>query len=185
MVHRGHHEGDADSFKRAFHDVGTDHDVDAKLGQRVGCAGLRGQVAVAVLCHADACACDDEGCGGRNVECALAIAPGANDVHRAFWSSDRVAFGAHDAGGGGDFLDGFATGAERHQKAAHLARGGRAVEKRLEGAFGFFPGQRPFGGDADQRAQVIAHAGTPSGTLALSRKVRSIWWPCSDAMDSG
>ena len=36
-----------------------------------------------------------------------------------------------------------------------------------------------------ERLQRIAHAGTFRGTFALSRKVRSIWWPCSEAMLSG
>ena len=46
-------------------------------------------------------------------------------------------------------------------------------------------GQRPVGGKPDQRAQVVAHAAAPSGTCAPSRKFRSIWCPCSEAMLSG
>ena len=96
-----------------------------------------------------------------------------------------MAFGPHHTRGGGDFRDGFTAGPQRHQQPAHLAGRGRAFKQSLERQFGLGAGQRPVGGKADQRAQIVAHAGTANGTFAVSRNVRNNLCPCSEAIDSG
>jgi len=159
------------------------HHVDAKLRQGIRRAGFRRQVAVAVLRHRDARAGDDEGRGGRYVERALAVAAGADDVHCPFRRAHGIALRQHDPRGGGDFLDRFAAGPERHEEAAHLGGRRGPLEQRLERALGLCPIQGPFRRKPDERAQVVAHAGALSGTWASSRKVRSSRWPCSEAID--
>jgi hypothetical protein len=95
MVHRRHHEADPGLGQAAFHHLGADHHVQAQFGQRIGRAGFRRQVAVAVLGHRHAGAGDDEGRRGRDVQRALAVAAGADDVHRARGRPHGVAFRPH------------------------------------------------------------------------------------------
>ena len=63
--------------------------------------------------------------GGRDVERALAVAAGADDVDGALGGADAQALGAHHRGGAGVFGDGLAAGAQRHQEAADLRRAWR------------------------------------------------------------
>ena len=125
--------------------------------------------------------CHDKGRGGGDVQRAHAVAAGAHDIHRVFRCADRIAFGAHDGGGGGVFLDRLTAGPERHQEPAHLAWRCLSLEQSLEGGFGLDTGQGPFGGGADQRFQCVTHVGSSTE----SRKFCNSLCPCSDAMDSG
>src|SRR5690606_7600541 len=86
----------------------------------------------------------------------------------------------HHRGGGGVFVDGLAPGAQRHQEAAHLRRGRVAGEEDGKRRLALGPGQGALDGGGEQ-GLATAHA----GTTARSRKLRSIAWPCSEAMLSG
>ena len=183
VVHRRHHEADAMGGKAAFHHLGADHDVQAHFGQHIRRPGFRRQVAVAVLGDRHARARHDKGGGGRDVQRSLAVAAGADDVHRAGGGGHRVALGAHHGRGGGIFIDRLASAAQGHQKTTHLGRGCRALEQGGKGDDSLVAGQGARGGDADQGFEAVGHAGV--ATFAASRKLRSSWWPCSEAMLSG
>ncbi len=116
----------------------------------------------------DARAGDDEGRRGRDVERALAVAAGADDVHRPFGRAHRVAFRAHHArrrrrsprpsrrgcaapSASRPSAPGVAAPSNRVSKA-------RSASARVSG---------PVGGQADQRAQVVAHAGTAAAPGAF------------------
>ena len=150
VVHRGHHEGDANGFNGLFNHFRSNHHVDAHLPQRVRRAGFGRQVAVAVFGHGHTGARHHKGRGGGNVQRAFAIATGANDIHCIRRCLHRIAFVAHHLGGGGVFLHRFATGAQRHQQAADLAGGGISVKQDAECLFGLIAGQGAFGGGVDQ-----------------------------------
>ena len=168
VVHRGHHEANAGLIQAALDHLGADHDVETHFGQRIRSTRFGTEVAVAVFGDWHACACDDEGGGGGDVERTLAVTAGANDVHGPRRRLDRIAFGAHHACGGGVFIDRFAAHAQRHQEPAHLGRGGCAFKERGEGGLGLSPSQGAGGSDADQGFEDVAHAGTRA--CAASRK---------------
>ena len=181
MVHRGHHKANPGLSQPTFHHRGADHDVDPKLTQSVRSPRFRRQVAVAVFGHWHACASHHKGGRGRDVQRPLAVAPGADDVHRPFGRVDRDTFGPHHRSGGGDFLHGFAPRAQGHQEPADLAGRGVTFEQNRERLFGLSAGQRPVGRRMDQGFKGVTHART--GTMF--RKLRSRACPCSDAMLSG
>jgi hypothetical protein len=121
-----------------------------------------------MLGHGNPRACDNKGGGGGDVQSALAITAGADDVHCPLGRADGIAFGAHDRGRGGVFIHRFAARAQRHQKPAHLRRCGHAFKQRAKGGLCLGPGQGAYGCDADQGFEDIAHAATRA--LAASRK---------------
>ena len=64
VMHRGHHEADASLAQRSLDHFRANHHLDPHLGHRIGSAGLRAQVPVAVLGNNDPRTGDDErGCG--------------------------------------------------------------------------------------------------------------------------
>ena len=107
------------------------------------------------------------GCG-RNIQCALAITAGTDDVHGAHGRAHGVAFGPHDGGGGGIFIDSLTACTQRHQKTANLAWGSLSIEQRLKGDLCFSAGQGTVGGCPNQGLQSRCHA----SSFAILRKLR-------------
>ena len=70
----------------------------------------------------------------------LAVAPGADDIHRIRRRTHGHAFGAHHGGGGGVFVHRFAAGAQGHQKAADLGGGRVTGEEDGKGRLGLSAG---------------------------------------------
>ena len=104
----GHHQDIGQAVHRRV-------DVDTKRGQNIGAAGPRGQRAVAVLGHGHTAAGDDEGHGRGHVQGPGAIAAGAANVDGTLRCLNRGHAGTHGADRAGDFGDGFAPHAHRHQ----------------------------------------------------------------------
>ena len=181
VVHRGHHETDAGGLQRLFNQFRADHHVDPQFGQHVRRPGFGTEVAVAMFGDHDARPRHHKGGGGRNVQRALGVTAGADDIHRAIGRGHPVAARPHHRGGSGIFIDGFAPCAQRHQQPAGLGGGGITGKQDVERLFGLGPGQGAAAGCGDQRFQRLAHAGTE----AKVRKLRKSAWPCSLAMDSG
>ena len=133
-------------------------DLDAERTQHVRRARARGERAVAVLGDRNAGARHDEGRAGRDVVGARRIAAGADHVDRVGGRGDAQHLLAHGGDRAGDFLDGLAAHAQRHQEAAHLRRRGLARHHAVEAARGLFAAQRGAGRRlGDQSFEVIGH----------------------------
>jgi len=184
VVHGRHHEADTGLGQRALDHLGAHAHLHAHLPQRIGGAAQRGEVAVAVLGHRHARARHDEGRGGGDVERALAVAAGADDVHRPLRRTDRDAARTHRGGGGGVFVHRFPPRAERHEEPADLARRGRALEEDAERLLRLRGGQRAVRCGGDDGLERLAHGrhragadgkaslgarGNDRGTFRLSR----------------
>ena len=75
---------------------------------------------------------------------------------------------AHRRHRAGDFVDGFAAHAQRHQEPAHLRGRGLAGHHAVEGGGRFFTRQRRAGGDfSDDRFEVVHRV--PSGVGVCSK----------------
>ena len=169
------------SCQAAFHHLGADHHVQAHLGQRIGRTRFRRQVAVAMLGHDHARTRHDKGRRGRDVQRALAVAAGADDIHRALRARAPALHLARITEAAAAYSSTVSPRVRSAIRKPPIWAGvPLAIEQRAEGRFSLGPGQGAGGGNADQGLQDIAHAGTRAS--AISRKLRSIWWPCSEAM---
>ena len=169
VMHRGHHKGDADLFQCALDHIHTHHHIDAQLAQSIGRAGLGAEIAVAMFGHRHAGSGHHESGCGRNIQCALAITAGADDVHGALRRAHGVAFGAHDGGRGRKFINRFSACAQRHQKTANLTWRCLTIEQCFKGDLRFSAGQGTVSGRSNQGLQSRCHA----SSFAMLRKLRS------------
>ena len=188
VVNLRHHEADIRLGQTPLGRRRPCHHVDPKLALHIRRARFRTGRAVAMLGHRHASPRHHEGGRRRDIERVHPVAAGADDVHRPFGRAHRDAFRAHRGGGGGIFRNAFAARPHRHQQPRDLRRACPTLEQDLERGFRLCPAQRPLGRRIDQRLHRIArraHAGTVRRTPASVRKLRSIWWPCCEAMDSG
>ena len=181
MMHGGHHEANADILHGMFNGLGIYHHVDPHFGQSVRSPGFGGEVTVAVFGHRDARTGHNK-CGrSRDIQRALAVSSGANNIHCAGRRLHRIAFCAHHTGSCRVFRHGFAACAQRHQQATDLCRSGFAIEQDFKCLFGLGFCQSAICSGAYQRFKMVAHA----DTFIVFRKVWIMVWPCSDLMDSG
>ncbi len=170
VMGRGEHEADTDFLNAAGHLFRFHAQVDAQLFQQVGTAALGRDGPVAVLGHETAGRGHYERSGGRHVEQVGAITAGADDVYQRF-GLDRYLGGqlAHDLGGTGDFINGFAFQTQPHQKRADLGVRGLAVHDDTHHVLHFLPGQVQVGGNA---VESFFHVHV-SASYCVLRKLRS------------
>ena len=171
-------EPDAGFTDAAFDRVHRGVEVDAQGGEHVRRPRPRGHGAVAVLGDRHAAGRHNKSRGGRNIIGARRVAAGAAGIHRAFGRGDFQHFGAHDAGGAGQFRNTFAAHAQRHQEGADLCRAYGSGHDRLERRFRVGVSQRPAVGQLNQRLLEIGHAArglgtSPAAKPEASRKLRS------------
>ena len=131
--HQKHHAGIAQHFRQFFH---RHIKRNAKRRDGIRRPGARRQGAIPVLCHRHTAARHHHGCGGRDIQRARRIAPGADDIHRARWRFNRDHPRAHGAHRASHLSHGFTAHAHRHQHASDLRWCRFACHDDAEGFFG-------------------------------------------------
>ncbi len=158
MAHRGvvglrGHEADAGLGQAAL-DVGDRAaDGDAERAEHVAGARARGGGAVAVLGDGNAAGRGDDRRQRRDVEGAVPVAAGADDVHRAGGRRHPQHAVSHRRHRAGDFGNGLPAHAKPHEKGAHLCGCRLAREQQVKGGLGL--GARQRGPRRDRRQQRL------------------------------
>ena len=107
--------------------------------QKIGCAALAGDAAIAVLGDPGARRGDDQRGHRADVERAGAVAACTDDVHHVTTRIDVRGRGAHDLGQAGDLFGRFALHAQGDREASDLRRRRFAIDERTHRRPRFHP----------------------------------------------
>ncbi len=165
----GEEEGDAKVGQGLLGQIRSAGKVEAQCFERIGSASQAGSSAVAVLGNRNPAGRDDQGHCSRNIDAVLTVTACAAHVNRAFRGRNAFHPGAHGFDSPGDFFRCLAAIGNFDEQGGNFLVRDQPVENSPEQFFGFV------------QVHAIAFGSSP----AIPRKLASISWPCSVAMDSG
>jgi hypothetical protein len=181
VVHGSHQERDAAALQQPRCVAGRDVERYAERLEHIGAARPAAHGAIAVLGDRHPRRCRDQRGAGRQVERALAVAPGAAGVeHERKAVIDRYHRSSHRLDRCGDDLGVLSAQAQRDGEAGDLHRRPLAGQDRVE-----HPPDRARG-NATRRGELGEDLGETCGLgHSASNQFCTSCMPCSVRIDSG
>ena len=164
---------------------GVRRQVERQAEHRQGICrtGFRRSRAVAVLGNGHAATSHDQHRRRRDIIGVRPVAARAHNVDGSVRRGNDLRLGAHYSGTGGQFRDRHAAHAQAHEECGHLRRRRLAGHDEFKRSGRLLRRKRFAVGDLGEISFEVAHASAV--TPVISRKFRSMSWPCSVAMLSG
>ncbi len=191
VMRRGEEETHASFVQRSPLLLQRGSQVNTQRAEHVGAAGAPTHCPVAVLGDLYACAGQDEGHGGREVEGRGPGPAGAANVDHLIRVLQDRRLAAHRPRASGDLADRLAAQAHGGDRRGDLRGTRLAAKAGGEKRVGVRLRQRRAVSQArQQRPEYVRHrrprqASSARATPARSRKLANRWWPPSVAIDSG